>query len=113
MLVTITNVSSSKIYVSTAYASIAPSGTLTISRTAADVDRDDQLKQLVVDGLATLSYAKEATDLGTGWTTLSEYATLALPVANTVSEGAMVYDSDLDEIKVSVGGSWKHTAALT
>ena len=112
MLVTITNIATVQVFVSTIYTTIEVSGSVTMSRTLADMDRDLQLKQLVVDGLVSLTYSKEATDINvSGWSNVAHtYSNLTRPLPTAVPAKTYIYNSDDNAFNVSDGTNWRDMA---
>ena len=63
MLVTITNLSSSNpVYITQCYKSLAPSESIQVRRTMAQIDADASLKALIVAGSVGIAYTEEAGD---------------------------------------------------
>ena len=63
MQVTVTNLSAvNPVYISSFYTSIAPSATITVVRTMAQVDADVPLKTAIVNGLVSIAYTEQAGD---------------------------------------------------
>lgn len=63
MQVTVTNLSSvNPVYISSFYTSIAPSASITVVRTMAQVDADVPLKTAIVNGSVSVAYTEQAGD---------------------------------------------------
>ncbi len=109
MIVTITNVSSGQVFLSTHYVTLAPAATVQVVRTAADIDADVQLKALVLAGSVTLSFTEEASDavvVGFGAKVL-EYTDATRPAATTMPSGTMIWNTSDSAPNFSDGTNWR------
>ena len=107
MLVTITNVSGANQPISMIYKTLASGESVTVERCYSDLDRELQLKQLVVDGLVTLSFAESATDdVEIGYMKITEHSNADRPAASSVPVATMIWNSDDKAPNFSNGTNW-------
>jgi len=120
MQVTFTNASGADLYVSALYKNLAAGGTVTTSRTPAQMD-DQGLKALIEAGSLTVAVALEAGDavevrnLDSDmyyWLPVHTDANRPLPTA--VTAGTIIWNSDDGFTNVSDGTDWYDpTGAVT
>lgn len=99
MQVTITNLTTGQIFLSTHYVTLGAAGSTTasvvVTRSLSDLDRDTQLKALVIAGSVSLAFAKTAADaVEIGYEKLPVYTNITRPAANTMTDGTMIWNSD-------------------
>lgn len=116
MLVTILNTSSTQQPISTHCVTLEVGGSVTVTRTASDLDMDLQLKQLVLDGLVSLTFVKEALDVvQTGVEgKVREYNNTTRPAATLFTVGYMIWNTSDSAMNFSTGSVWvDSTGTLT
>lgn len=116
MQVTITNSSSpaKKVYVSMLWKSLAPGESETVTRTSAQLEAEEQLRELQVAGDVTLTFATDANDAAqSGVNVLSVYTNATRPAATTMPAGGMIWNSDDAAPNTSDGTDWKDSAGST
>lgn len=112
MLVTITNVSGEQVFISTIYQTLEDGGSVEFSRTALELDREIQLKQLLSDSDVTMTLAVEDSDsVATGFSpVLLSYTNALRPAATAIPALTMIWNSDDNAINLSDGSSWRDAA---
>ena len=114
MLVTITNEDTKKVHVSMLWASIDVGSSRTVSRTAAQLDAETQLKDLVVAGKVSLTFVAEASDAGVkAPVQLAVYDDAGRPDPGDMPAGAAISNSADDKTNISDGTDWKDPAGAT
>lgn len=111
MLVTITNVSEDKVYVSMVYSSIEPNKFITTRRTSNQLNEEYQLIELQSQGKVVLTFQAEPGDSAISSPgLLPVYAQLDLPDPSTLPIGSLVWNSDDNAPNYADGGVWRDAA---
>jgi len=109
MLVTITNVSTSQQAISCAYKTLEVGESITISRVFSEIDREIQLKQLVVDGHVTMGFVLDPTDsISPGFPPAAQsYTNATRPSAVGMPLGMMIWNAEDNAPNFADGlGNW-------
>lgn len=114
MQVTITNISASPVYVGNIYKSLNPAGFVTTRRTLSDLDRDQQLKKDVVNGVLTLGFATELGDnaaLGSS-DVPRQFSNATRPAPTTVPTFTFIWNTNDNALNWSDGVNWRDAAGV-
>ena len=108
MLITVTNISTDQVPINTIYKTLEVAEAITFSRTAAQIDAELQLKQLIVDGLVSVSFEDEATDIGVApQAAIASYSNATRPSASDIPTYSMIFNTSDNQINISDGTNWR------
>ena len=111
MLVTITNISSGQVFISTHYVTLEAGGSIQVRRTLSDLDKDEQLKSLVTANSVTLAYTAETNDaVQVGYEKNMVFTNSSRPLATAVKSGTMIFNSTDEAPNFSDGTNWRDAA---
>lgn len=114
MLVTITNASTTPVFLSQFYKILLPSVALQVRRTRSDLEADTILKQLVVAGTITLAFTEEVgDDAAVGLdSALKSYSDGTRPAASTVPTFSAIWNTSDNAPNWSDGTAWRSGAGV-
>jgi hypothetical protein len=113
MIVRITNISADQQFIATHYTTLEPSAYIDVVRTLGELDRDVQLKGLVMTSKVTLGFTKEAgDDVAIGYEKMPIYTNITRPLATLFPVGTMIFNSDDAAPNFSDGAQWLSAAGV-
>lgn len=113
MLVTFTNAGTEDVFLSLLYKNLAPSESVTVSKSRSELDMEQELKKLVQAGTIVLSFAEEdGDDAAVGTEPHPAFTDITRPAASAWPIFAAIWNTDDNALNWSDGTAWRDAAGV-